>query len=218
MNNSFDDSMQDREVSLQWVRLGGIFGVAAMVDYTILSAVSLPKGIDATLAAAFGPLFSLASYGLYRCLTLYRKTASLQIAVIANAIAGALLTAMLLVQLAVRSGGHDGIDDLLWMKLRRIDLGLDVAWDVYGVLGTFLFAWNMLKHPRFGKIFGGLGLVFASVLAILNLATFPIPPANAGLVDVGPLVGLWYTAVSVQLLRSSRWAGSQMTFAAAAAP
>jgi hypothetical protein len=34
---------------------------------------------------------------------------------------------------------------------------------------------------------------------ILNVATFPTPPAEAGLADVGLLVALWYVAVSVRL-------------------
>jgi hypothetical protein len=134
----------------------------------------------------------------------------LQVAVVANAIAGALVTAMLMVQLAVRAGGRSSVEDLLWTKFRRVDLGLDVAWDVYVALGTFLFAWNMLRHPRFGRIFGGIGLLLAAGLAVLNLATFPTPPGNAGLVDLGPLVGMWYVAVSVQMLRSRRWAETRL--------
>jgi len=40
----------------------------------------------------------------------------------------------------------------------------------------------------------------------LNLATFPTPPAEAHLVDLGPAVGLWYLAVSIQMWRSLGWA------------
>ena len=165
----------------------------------------------------FGPLLSLASYGLYRLLTLHRASVSLQVAAVSNIIAGALVTAMLMVQLAVRAGGRASVDDFLWTKFRRVDLGLDVAWDVYICLGTFLFAWNMLRHPRFGRIFGGIGLLLAGGLAVLNLATFPTPPAYAGLVDLGPLVGLWYVAASVQMLRSRRWAETRLEAPAATA-
>jgi hypothetical protein len=198
--------MHEQDLTLEWIKLGGVCGLASMVVFAVMVATPLPDAPSAALAALFGPLLSLASYGLYRLLRLNRNSVSLQIAVVSNAIAGALVTAMLMVQLAVRSGGRTSVDDVLWTKFRRVDLGLDVAWDVYIVLGTFLFAWNMLSHPRFGRIFGGIGLLLAAALAVLNLATFPTPPANAGLVDLGPLVGLWYAAVSVQLLRSRRWA------------
>ncbi len=197
-------------MTLEWIKLGGVCGLASMIVFAIMVTTSLPDPAAATLAASFGPLFSLTSYGLYRLLSLNRNSVSLQIAAVSNIIAGALVTAMLLVQLAVRAGGRAGVDNLLWTKFRRVDLGLDVAWDVYGVLGTFLFAWNMLQHPRLGRIFGGIGLVLAGGLGVLNLATFPTPPANAGLIDLGPLVALWYVAVSVQMLRSRRWAETRV--------
>ncbi len=202
--------MQENQLTLQWIKLGGIFGLAAMAVFALQAAVPLPDRATVAVAAVFGPLLSLASYGLLRLLALERKTGSLQIAAVSNAIAGALVTAMLLIQLAIKAGGRGRLDDFLWLKLRRVDLGMDVAWDVYISLGTFLFAWNMLRHPRFGRVWGGIGLVLAAGLAFLNLWTFPTPPGYAGLVDLGPLVGLWYAAVSLQMLRSVPWADSRV--------
>ncbi len=195
---------------LQWIKLGGVCGLTGILVYGLMVFVDLPDVVGTALAASFGPLFSLSSYGLYRLLVLERNSVSLQIAPVSNAIAGALVTAMLLVQLSVRAGGRASLDAFLWTKLRRVDLGLDVAWDVYGVIGTVLFAWNMLHQPRFGRVFGIVGLVAAAGLAVLNIATFPTPPANAGLVDLGPLVALWYVAVSVQMLRSGNWAAARI--------
>lgn len=209
--------MHENELTLQWIKLGGIFGLAWMAVFALIAANLLPDRAEVTLAVAFGPLLSLASYGLFRLLALNRKTVSLQIAAVSNAIAGALVTTMLLVQLAVRSGGRGSLDDFLWVKLRRVDLGIDVAWDVYICLGTFLLAVNMFRHPRFGLVWGGIGSVLAAGLAVLNLWTFPTPPGNAGLVDLGPLVGLWYTAVSLQVLRSQAWAESRLRTAPQAA-
>ena len=42
-------------------------------------------------------------------------------------------------------------------------------------------------------------LFLSVVFLIFNIATFPIPPDAAGLVDLGPLVGLWYLVVYVRL-------------------
>ncbi len=201
--------MNEKDLTLGWIKLGGICGIAAMVFYVLMVAVPVPDQLGVALSACFGPLLALASYGLYRLLSIHRKTVSLQIAPVSNALAGALVTAMLLVQLAIRTGGRGSLDDFLWLKLRRVDLGLDVAWDVYISLGTLLLAVNMLGHPRFGKIWGIIGVALGAGLAVLNLATFPTPPANAGLFDLGPFAGLWYTAVSVQALRSIGWAGSR---------
>lgn len=73
-----------------------------------------------------------------------------------------------------------------------LQLGLDVAWDVFLAIGTAALAANMRRHPRFGSGFAASGLVIAVALIGLNLARFPDNPGQAGLVDVGPLVGLWY--------------------------
>jgi hypothetical protein len=69
----------------------------------------------------------------------------------------------------------------------------------------------MLRHPRFVAAFGVPGILIAAVLLALNLGTFPTPPADAGLFDAGPLVGLWYLAVSVQAWRSLGWAETRLT-------
>src|SRR5512142_887284 len=92
---------EELKVELQWIKLGGIFGLAAIAVYAALVAIPLPDAASVFFAASFGPLFSLASYGLYRLLVLNRNSVSLQIAPVSNAIAGALVTAMLLVQLSV---------------------------------------------------------------------------------------------------------------------
>jgi hypothetical protein len=42
-------------------------------------------------------------------------------------------------------------------------------------------------------------------LLVLNLLTFPVPPADAGSIDLGPLVGVWYLAVTIMIARSLKW-------------
>jgi hypothetical protein len=77
--------------------------------------------------------------------------------------------------------------------LQPVWLGLDVAWDAYISVGTALFGFNMLRHPRFGRVFGGSGIGIALALLCSNLLTFPTPPANTGLVDLAPssVSGTW---------------------------
>jgi hypothetical protein len=121
-----------------------------------------------------------------------------------NGLGGALFTAMALVQMAV---GHV-TGDHAERPLQAIWLGLDVAWDAYIGLGTVLFGVSMLRHPRFGRLFGAGGIALGFGLLMLNLYAFPAPPANAGLLDLGPFVGLWYLAISVQMWRSQGWAAA----------
>jgi hypothetical protein len=185
------------------IRTGVAAGIATCLVYPALVLLHLPRPGLVLLAAVLGPLLGIASLGLGRLLQLERASVPAQLAVAFNFAGGTLVTAMLLIQLAVgaRSQGTQSSSELagVW-------LGLDVAWDVYIGVGTGLLALSMLRHPRFGAAFGSAGVVVAVLLLFLNLYTFPTPPGQAGLIDFGPLVGLWYLAVSVQAWRSLRWA------------
>jgi hypothetical protein len=107
---------------------------------------------------------------------------------------------MLLVQIAVNDV-EAGLSPAVNDAFEHVEFGLDLSWDVFLVTGTIFFCWAMLADPRFGRRFALPGIALAAALYVLNFATFPTPPASEGLVDLGPLVGLWYAAVSVQALR-----------------
>ncbi len=211
--------MNDRpEFLKRWTLASGITGLSAFAVYIALIAVPLPQFFTVLFAAAFGVLLSIASVGLYHLLKISRKTVTLQVALMCNVVAGAIVNMMIVVQLTVRSFMRRDFDAAadesaretlrwIWNAVDKVQLGLDVSWDVYIALGTFLFALNMLRHPRFGKIFGGAGMLLALLLLVLNLYTFPTPPGETNLVDLGPAVGLWYIAVGLQTLRSVKWAG-----------
>jgi hypothetical protein len=194
---------ESKEPILRWIRCGAVCGVAACVVYPSLIFIPLPDRAAALLAAAWGPLLGIASLGLCKLLQVERRLIGAQLGAVLNIAAGALVTSMLLVQIAagMRASGEKVPRDLV-----SVWLGLDVAWDVYVGLGTAFFAWAMLRHARFGVVFGASGLVVAVVLLALNLYTFPEPPGEAGLFDAGPFVGLWYLAVSIRAWRSLGWA------------
>lgn len=191
--------------SVVWIRTAIVAGLGVCLIYPAIIFLQLPKLAVYVLAAAMGPLLGVASLGLGRLLQIQRPSVPAQLAMAFNFAAGALLSAMLLIQLAVKARvqGPKVSPDLV-----AIWLGLDVAWDVYAGLGAGLFALAMLRHPRFGLVFGVPGLVIAALLLALNLYTFPTPPGDAGLVDLGPVAGLWYLVIVVQAWRSLRWAKS----------
>jgi hypothetical protein len=70
-------------------------------------------------------------------------------------------------------------------------------------MGTILFALCMFGRRGLGAWLAVPGLLIGGLLLLFNIATFPYPPDNVGLVDVGPLVGLWYLVVYVRLGVSS---------------
>jgi hypothetical protein len=204
------------KMTIQWIKLGVVCGILTTLIYPLLILVKMPIIITALLAAAMGLLLSLASIGLYQVLKLHRKTVKLQIAVLFNIIAGVLLNLMFMVQLTVREFMKGYIDqatneyaqetyEMIWKSVDKVQLGMDLSWDVYLSVGTFLFALSMLTHPRFGKIFGWLGMSFALLLLYFNFISFPVPPGEAGLIDFGPAIGLWYLAVALRILFSLKW-------------
>jgi hypothetical protein len=173
------------------LRLLLLAGLAACLAYPLGVFAPLPDFVRTLLVAWFGPLLGLGSYGLFRALSLSRKRSVCgALGAAANAIAGALFTSMILVQLAAGHRGEGKFAQATW-------LGLDVAWDMYIGIGTALFAVAACRHEWFGKVLGIAGLIIAVLLLALNLWTFPVPPANAGLFDAGPLVGAWYFAVTI---------------------
>ena len=181
----------------------GVCGLAANVAYALTASEALGEVATPILASLFGPLITAASVALYRLLAAERPTLAGQLAAIANVAAGALVTAMLLVQIAVNDVDA-ALSPAVNAAFEHVEFGLDLSWDVFLVAGTILFSCAMLADPRFGRRFALPGIAIAAALYALNFATFPTPPASEGLVDLGPVIGLWYAAVSVQALRLRR--------------
>jgi hypothetical protein len=188
---------------LKAVRLGIVTGFFACLAYPLAAFAHPPKLATTALVACFGPALGIASYGLRRLLDWETPLLSSALGSLLNALAGALYTAMGLLQLAV---GYTAGSDKVSPQLIATWLGLDVAWDAFVGFGTICFSIAMLRHPRFGRIFSIFGILIGSGLLALHLYTFPTPPQNAGLVDLGPALGLWYLVVTVQMWRSLAWA------------
>lgn len=183
--------------------IAGVTGLLANITYVIASAVPLGDIAEAVAASLFGPLIAAASVALYLLLASERATLAGQMGAVANVVAAGLVTAMVLVQLSVNDV-EAGLSPEVNEAFEHVEFGLDVAWDVFLVAGTILFGCAMIADRRFGRWFGVAGIIVAIALYALNFASFPTPPASDGLVDLGPLVGLWYAAVSIQALRLRR--------------
>jgi hypothetical protein len=192
-------------IEIRWIQFGIVGGLCASVLYPLLLFAPVPVGMAVTFAALLGSAIGIGSLGLYRLLRLNGRSVSAALGAIHNLLAGALFTAMVLVQLAVKieTPGFS-------REIMGVWLGLDVAWDIYVGLGTIFFAYPMLGHPRFRWPFAVPGLGLGVLVIVLNLLPFPTPPAAAGSVDVGPFVGLWYLAATIQAWRSLPWARQQL--------
>jgi len=192
-----------------WTRIAIGAGLLACASYPLMVYVPLPRVMQVVLGATFGPALAVASIGLARVLQARRRAPTIELAAISNSLAGALVTAMIIVQLAINYSTAPVADEQLNQVLRQrmwdVVLGLDVAFDVFIGLATLMFSINMLRDPRFGAIIGGLG-AFISVALVFgaNFYFFPDPPRDHGFPEIGLFVGLWYLAVVLLTVRSVR--------------
>lgn len=199
---SLQNDSPDRFLA-RWVRIGIIAGLLAVISYPLLVFATLPRSVQVLLGATFGPALAVASVALARILQSRRQTPSMELAAVANSLAGALVTVEIMVQLAIHySTVQQPLDPSVRAHIWDLVLGIDVAFDAFIALGTLLFAVNMLRDPRFGRIIGWIGVLVAVVaLYGANIFYFPDPPYTHGFPHVGAITGLWYLAVTVMMIR-----------------
>ncbi|NJO32782.1 MAG: hypothetical protein HC869_06200 [Rhodospirillales bacterium] len=127
----------------------------------------------------------------------WKDSLALRSGALFNITATGFVTMMLVVQQTIfsfhtkfKAEKHEGVSDeqLRWMfrEVNSVQLGIDLAWDIFISAGTFLFALGFWGHPVLNKILSIAGMLVALLLLAFNLAYFPVPPAEAGSVDFGP--------------------------------
>ena len=185
--------------------------MTAVACYLVAVGVPWPEtqlGTSASLIVVCAwPVLSIVySYGLYSFIAAERESAANRLGFVFAVVAFAMVLGMIVVQLAVGTGIGEitqGLDEPTAKALRRglrmIDLGLDVAWDV--LIGTALILSGAAMRGRSG-LGPGWALPSAAMgaaLIVLNAATFPWPPANRGLFDIGPFIAVFMLALAVRL-------------------
>ncbi len=208
------------ELQRGWVNAGAICGLASIVSYLSAAFVPLPQTLSYVAAFAFGPLVAVGALGLYHCLALHRNGPLVQTATLFAFGAGITVLIMLATQQSIfgvmnaaRANSADPIAKDAYEKialgLNSIHWGMDIAWDMLIGAAVVLFGVSMLTHPKFGKIFGALGIVLGLLLLGFNLYHFPTPPASVDSIDWGPFVALWLTAAFILTLRAKAWVREQ---------
>lgn len=200
---------------------GGIimtgFGLLVLLVY-LGAATGLVRDVNKLLlilAFAIGPAAIVGVLAISERLASGRSSTKLRVATVFLVIAFALLNLMLVVQqtifLQFRQFRQDAADEAVRESLRLVfegvnlvQLGIDVSFDIFYCVGLILFAAVMYGHRDFGKFLGVFGVVAAGALLIANLAAFPYLPTESGLIDFGPVTGVWWLAVIVQMVRLGR--------------
>lgn len=204
--------MSDQTFSASWIKVGGICGISSIASYLGAAFVPLPEVLTLAAAFAFGPLLGIGAMGLFHALSLEKRGPLLQIASV-FALAGSLtVLIMLTTQQAIFALNARAVaaaaDPQVAAEIQRIGeglgavhLGIDIAWDVLISVAVILFGIAMWRNPRFGRVFGGLGVVLGALLLGFNLHYFPIPPIDQDSIDWGPFVALWLLVAFILTLR-----------------
>ncbi len=200
---------------------GGIVGALSIVCYAVAALVPWPEnqfGTSGLLVMISGfPMLGIPySYALYHFVAAERDGVANRLGFVFAVAAFTMLMAMLFAQLAVGAGIEEYTKDLdaqtaraLRRGLRLVDLGLDVAWDF--LIGTALVFWGLAVRKRRGLGMGWAAplVILGVALIVLNASTFPIPPANHGLFDIGPFIAIFMFALAVRVAVLGRRASKE---------
>ncbi len=189
-----------------WILTGGISGMAGILAYFGAAFLPLPHTAALLLAFAFGPLIAVAALGLPHALHAGAPRVGSRIAAFFGAAAGIMVLAMLCVQQVLFTvyadlPADDPARPTLIARGDAVHLGLDIAWDLLIATSIVLFAVQMWRAPRFGKVPAVLGMACGALLLGINMAAFPQPPDHIDWFDMGPLCALWMLGVYVQMVR-----------------
>ena len=169
-----------------------------------------------TLWAVIAGFFFVAYVGFYPFMARPRPTVAAIVGSVFGVIAAAVNMAFAVVQLnnlhTIRVLAREAASEAEREEWRHILQGVFTVQNGLNYVADFFFDWTiffwavlMWSHPKFGKIFTIAGFIAGGLHFGMKLWTFPAPPREAGLFDAGPLIGLWYAAVSIQALRHVRW-------------
>ncbi len=169
---------------------------------------------------ALGPVAVVGMLSIHERLSAGRPTLALRAGTVLLVIAFVLFTLMVVVQQTValqfrdlRASADAPTAELLRTIFTGVDfvqLGMDVTFDLFYCAGMTLLAFVMFHHSEYGRWLGGFGMASALSLLALNLVTFPYVPAESGLIDLGPVTGVWWLLVIVQMIRNDRAARSRV--------
>jgi hypothetical protein len=200
--------------------LGGLSGVGAGLAFFAAQAIpwdhELPVetarwqavlGFWAILAVA--PLGIGFAYALYRVIAWERESALNQLGFVFGVVAFSILAVTQSFQNAVplvltdemrAEGSGPEAWERIYAGLNALDLGTDLAWDLFFGLWLLCIGVAMLRHSRLGARWGAPALALVVPFFAFNVAATPDPPT----IDLGPVIGMYATVLSVRFL----WLGA----------
>ena len=194
----------------------GIAGIAGMLCYMLAITLPWPEsqaGVSLSMIVVSAwPIFSIIySYGMYTFIAAERDGAANRLAFVFAVLAFSTVLSMVIVQMAVGAafgeiaqGLEEGTSTALSRGLKMVDLGLDIAWDILIGVSMIFSAVALKGRTGVGILWAPPVMIHGLLMLGLNTATFPWPPGEAGLFDIGPSVGTYMLVIAVRFIVVAR--------------
>ena len=155
-------------------------------------------------------------YSIGKRLSESKKSLGIDLAKIYGIIAFALFETMLCIQFGSRIYFKEHllsetqtevayeIVQMIYKGVNSVQFTIDIAFDIFYCLMIILYSAAMISHKNFGKAIGIFGIISGLSLLLLNLWSFPYPPGESGLIDLGPLTGVWWIWILFVLIKIDR--------------
>jgi hypothetical protein len=194
------------------VRLGAVAGALAIAMYLARTFVPMPGPAHTACFTLFGPALVFAYTGLHPLLQHGSPSLAGRLATVAGIVGGATNMMFAVVQLntlhvlrAAIAAAETAEAKAEWRHILRgvftVQNGLNITMDFFIDLSALLYALVMWRHPAFGRAISLASVALVGPHLVMKAITFPVPPAEAGLFDAGPLVGVWFTLVTACVVR-----------------
>lgn len=202
--------------------LGGLSGVAAGLLFFVAQAaipwdhdlpLSLPRWeavLGFWMILAMTPFAIGFAYTLSRLIAWERDGPLNQLGFVFAVVAFSILAVTQSLQNAVSivltdemkaEGSGPEAWDRIYAGLNALDLGTDLAWDLFLGLWLFCIGVAMFRHSRLGARWAIPALALVPPFLAFNVAATPDPPV----VDLGPVLGMYVTVLSVWVV----WLGTR---------
>ncbi len=191
-------------------------GVAVLATYlaTATGAVHGTNPLLLTLVFAIGPVAIVGILRFVKDVAPAGETTTWRLARLLLVVAFVLFTTMVILQqmfalqfpaLIAAAATPATAETLRVVRsgVNLVQLGLDVAFDVFYCTGLIALGSALYRHPAFGKVIGAAGVICGLALLATNMLAFPYVPTERGLVDLGPVTGVWWLVVIG--LRARQW-------------
>lgn len=180
----------DHDLPLELPRWGAILGfwmILAMAPFAIAFAYALSRLIASERDGALnhlGFVFAVVAFSILAVTQSFQNAVSI----------------VLTDEMKAEGSGPEAWDRI-YAGLNALDLGTDLAWDLFLGLWLLCIGVAMFRHSRLGARWAIPALALVPPFYAFNIAATPDPPV----VDLGPVIGMYSTALSAWLV----WLGTR---------